>query len=121
MKIVIWIASLFGLEFANLLIAELLNLNFKLGSVVILIIWFFLARWLCSKWDARQLQKSAKGGEITIRDAIRDLPGTYLKELEAAKGDKAKVSALVTEYVKRGFIARAHSQQVIDMYSSKDI
>lgn len=121
MKIAIWIASLFGLEFANLLIFGLLGLDFKLGSIVILVIWFFLARWLCRKWDARQLQKTANSGEITGRDAIKKLPGTYLKELESAKGNKDQVSALVNEYVKRGFIARAHSQQVIDMYSLADI
>ena len=45
------------------------------------------------------------------------MPGHYLKQLEAVRGDRKQVIELVYQIVECGFIPRLYRDQVIDEYS----
>ena len=118
MKVLIWIGTFIGISCLDVLIFRvILGLDFVIGGLLFYVIWFFLARWLCKKWDMRSGKGGLYKGSLDMQGIILLIPGAYVRELEDARGDKAKVTKITDTIISRGIVSRLYKDQIVEEYS----
>ncbi len=78
MKILIWTLTIFGMVILNTLLG--MSSGVQMGSVLLCVVIYFTAKWLCGRWDARESEKTqsvfAASAEAERAEAVPE--GWYL-------------------------------------------
>ena len=119
MKIVIWIVTLFVLQMVNILIGAVLGV--QLGQVIIMILWFWLAKKLCYKWSLRQLNNQAESLGMGVTEFVfKKMPTDVLHQCEEYRGKEELLKRYLKDLVKSRKIESYEKDFLMKQYMSND-
>lgn len=117
MKALIWILSFFVITFLNLLLGY--AAGFRMGSILLCVVWYLTARALCNKWDRYKISKNADKSGVTPFEFIKEyLPVDMLNHCETIRGKEDELKSYLKQCSKERKITRAYGDIICQEYMS---
>lgn len=116
MKAFIWIVSFFVFSFLNMLLGE--ATGFRVGAVLIYLLWYFSCRAMCNAWDRRKSARDAEKAKRNTLAAIRnEIPVNILNQCESMRGNYDLLKSELNYSVKNKDITRAQAKILLTEYA----
>ena len=107
MKVLIWVGTGFIITLLNSMLWK--PLGFKLGWLLLYIVWFIVARILCNKLDAYRISKisakAASEGTTTREYIYKDISQDCIEMCEFYRGQPTLLETYLSGCLKNGAIS----------------
>ena len=112
MKVLIWFVVLF--------VYGVIASQFRLGALPTVLLYtgtFFLAKFLCAKWDVKVFEKEAsKRGMEPEEYASSIFPHSLLERLEASKDNRSMLKKILKQSIEDKKITKSDANVLFDMF-----
>ena len=103
MKVIIWISSFFVITVLNVILGY--ATGFRAGYVIVYLLWFFISKTLCRKWDTHKLVKAATKNGFTPYEYIEEgIPESVKDYCENVKGNEEELRKYLKNCKKKKMI-----------------